>query len=92
MKPAEQPHAAGSDGALIERRGFADQLWKVRRRLGLSREQFQRRFGVPLATIKDLEQGRAQPSAAMRVLVVAIGRAPEVIASAAAIVRAEPAD
>lgn len=61
------------------------------RRLGLSREQFQRRFGAPLATVKDLEQGRAQPSAAMRVLVAVIGRAPDVVASAAALVRNEGA-
>ena len=38
----------------------------VRRALGLTQEEFARRFHIPLGTLRDWEQGRAEPDQAAR--------------------------
>ena len=42
------------------------------RKLGMNQEQFATRFGIPVGTIRDLEQMRTNPSHGMHVLVEAI--------------------
>jgi len=65
--------------------GFARDLLRLRRKLrgprwrDLTQAQFADRFGLSFGTVKDLEQGRSMPSAAMRTLVAAIELDPVLI-------------
>ncbi|MGC4053073.1 MAG: type II toxin-antitoxin system MqsA family antitoxin [Paludibaculum sp.] len=51
----------------------------IRRRMGLSQSQFAAKFGFPLATLQNWEQGRARPDAPTRVLLAVIARHPEAV-------------
>ena len=54
----------------------------VRKRLGLSQQKFATRFGIPVGTVRDWEQGRRQPDAPARNLLRVIDYAPETVARA----------
>ncbi|GIL02696.1 MAG: transcriptional regulator [Alphaproteobacteria bacterium] len=54
----------------------------IRARLGLSQPAFAARFGLPVGTVRDWEQGRAVPDQAARVLLRVIEREPEAVARA----------
>jgi putative transcriptional regulator len=54
----------------------------VRRALGLSQADFSTRFHIPIATLRDWEQGRKAPDAAARAYLVVIGRDPEAVRKA----------
>jgi putative transcriptional regulator len=54
----------------------------VRLKLGISQADFAARFHLPLGTIRDWEQGRAEPDAAAKVLLQVIARDPEAVARA----------
>jgi putative transcriptional regulator len=45
--------------------------------------EFERRFGIPAATINNWEQGRRSPDPAGRLLLKVIEQAPEVVEKAA---------
>ena len=49
----------------------------VRRRMGLSQTQFALKFGLPPATLRNWEQGRARPDTPTRVLLAVIAKHPE---------------
>jgi putative transcriptional regulator len=51
----------------------------IRRRLGLSRSRFARRFGLDPRAVQDWEQGRRRPDRAARVLLTIIDREPEAV-------------
>lgn len=51
----------------------------IRLRTGLSQVQFARRFGFTVSAIREWEQGRRQPEAAARVLLLIIASKPEVV-------------
>ena len=51
----------------------------VRRKMGLSQAQFASRFGLPPATLRNWEQGRARPDAPTRVLLAVIAKHPEAV-------------
>ena len=51
----------------------------IRSGLRLSQVQFARRFGFAPATIREWEQGRRQPEAAARVLLLVIAKHPDVV-------------
>lgn len=51
----------------------------IRRRMGLSQSQFAAKFGFPLATLQNWEQGRARPDAPTRVLLAVIAHHPEAV-------------
>ncbi|KZD06769.1 helix-turn-helix domain-containing protein [Oceanibaculum pacificum] len=51
----------------------------LRRREGLSQEQFARRYGFALSALRDWEQGRRQPDRAARLLLRVIEREPEAV-------------
>jgi putative transcriptional regulator len=51
----------------------------VRRRMGLSQAQFATKFGLPPATLRNWEQGRARPDAPTRVLLAVIAKHPETV-------------
>lgn len=54
----------------------------VRERVGMTQEEFARSFRLPLRTVQEWEQSRKQPSEAARVLLFAIARDPEALATA----------
>jgi putative transcriptional regulator len=60
----------------------------IRERLGLSRPAFAERFGLAVSAVRDWEQGLRRPDPAARVLLMVIGRSPEVVAQAVAETRA----
>lgn len=52
----------------------------IRGRLGLSQEQFAKRFGFSVATIRNYEQGHRQPTGPARTLLQVIANEPEAVA------------
>jgi putative transcriptional regulator len=56
----------------------------IRRRLGLSQEQFAERYNIPLATLQDWEEHRAMPDSAMLAYLKVIERLPDAVAEALA--------
>jgi putative transcriptional regulator len=54
----------------------------IRRALGLSQEDFAARYHIPLGTLRDWEQGRAEPDQAARAYLTVIAREPDVVLKA----------
>ena len=54
----------------------------IRRSMGLSQSQFAARFGLPPATLRNWEQGRAYPDAPARVLLAVIAKHPDAVQDA----------
>src|SRR5438094_8948728 len=52
---------------------------EVRQKMGLSQAQFATKFGLPPATLRNWEQGRARPDAPTRVLLAVIAKHPEAL-------------
>lgn len=52
---------------------------EVRTSMGLSQAQFATKFGLPPATLRNWEQGRARPDAPTRVLLAVIAKHPEAV-------------
>ena len=52
---------------------------EVRTKMGLSQSQFATKFGLPPATLRNWEQGRARPDAPTCVLLAVIARHPETV-------------
>ena len=50
---------------------------RVRRRLGLTQQEFARRIDVPLDTIRNWEQGKRYPTGAAKALLKILDKAPE---------------
>ncbi len=55
---------------------------RVRRDLRLTQAEFSERFGIPIGTIRDWDQGRAEPGAAALALLKAISVYPQEAAAA----------
>ena len=53
--------------------------WGIRRRLGLTQEQFAERFQIPVGTVRDWEQGRVEPDQAARAYLEVIAHDPELV-------------
>jgi putative transcriptional regulator len=51
----------------------------IRGKLNLTQDEFARKFGFPLSTLRNWEQGRHRPDGAARVLLIVIDRAPEIV-------------
>jgi putative transcriptional regulator len=60
----------------------------IRKKLGLSRPAFAERFGLAVTAVRDWEQGLRRPDPAARVLLMVIGRNPDVVAETVAEARA----
>lgn len=56
----------------------------VRMRLGLTQEEFAARYHIPLGTLRDWEQHRAEPDQAARAYLKVIAKDPEFVAAALA--------
>jgi putative transcriptional regulator len=54
----------------------------TRKRLGLSQAAFAARYGIPVGTLRDWEQGRKLPDATALTYLRVIARAPDMVASA----------
>jgi len=67
-------HAAEDDAEAI--RDAAVWARRVRRRLGLSQAEFAQRIAVPVATVRNWEQGKRVPRGPARALLRLIDRAP----------------
>ena len=52
---------------------------QIRKKLDLTQDAFSLRFGIPVATIKDWEQGRRAPEGAARVLLMVIDHEPKAV-------------
>jgi putative transcriptional regulator len=61
---------------------------RVRRRLGMNQQAFADRYGIPLRTLQEWEQGRREPDATATSYLTAIGHDPEGVARALAAGRA----
>ncbi len=72
MAGARQPSRAWHPPATVDVRA-------IREALGLSQPAFARRFGFSLGAVREWEQGRRQPEAAARVLLLVIARSPEMV-------------
>jgi len=51
----------------------------LRKRMGLTQQEFSARYGFSLGRLRDWEQGRTQPGASDRVLLTVLEKAPEVV-------------
>lgn len=56
----------------------------IRKRLKLSQAEFAARFGIPLGTLRDWEQGRATPDKPALTLLRVIEKQPDMVAEALA--------
>lgn len=54
----------------------------LRKRLNLSQREFAERFGLPIGTIRDWEQGRRVPDRPAQVLLNVIDQTPDAVADA----------
>ena len=57
----------------------------IRRALGLSQDEFARHYRIPIGTLRDWEQGRAEPDAAARAYLLVIAREPDIVPRALAV-------
>jgi len=73
---AEDDTRAQEDAAAWARR--------VRQRVGLSQSEFARRIGVPVATVRNWEQGKRSPHGAARALLRVLDRIPKAVIAALA--------
>jgi len=61
-----------------------DRIKAIRRKVAKSAKDFERRFGIPAATINNWEQGRRKPDLAGRLLLQTIEAAPDLVEKVAA--------
>jgi len=54
----------------------------IRQALGLTQEEFATRFKIPLGTLRDWEQGAAEPDTCARVYLTVIARNPAAVTAA----------
>lgn len=89
MSDAQRHQAALSDRDArplseddLKRMRRTPQVKIVRRALGLSQEEFAKRYHIPIGTLRDWEQGRVEPDQAARAYLTVIARAPEMVCEA----------
>lgn len=61
-----------------------DRIRAIRRKVARSAKDFERRFGIPAATVNNWEQGRRKPDPAGRLLLQVIETAPDIVETVAA--------
>ncbi|MGK6314229.1 helix-turn-helix domain-containing protein [Neorhizobium sp. DT-125] len=60
-----------------------ERIRAIRKKVAKSAKEFERRFGIPAATVNNWEQGRRSPDPAGRLLLKVIEQAPEIVEKAA---------
>src|SRR5882672_2027687 len=76
------PDAQPLSSAELKRMKRAPQAKVIRRALGLTQEEFAARYHIPLGTLRDWEQGAAEPDQAARAYLTVIARNPKAVADA----------
>jgi putative transcriptional regulator len=61
----------------------AERIKDIRKRFAPSTKAFEKRFGIPAATMNNWEQGRRKPDPAARLLLRVIEQSPEAVEKAA---------
>lgn len=61
----------------------AERIRAIRKKVAKSAKEFERRFGIPAATINNWEQGRRSPDPAGRLLLKVLDLDPEAVEKAA---------
>ena len=61
----------------------AARIKEIRKRYARSTKEFERKFGIPAATMNNWEQGRRKPDPTARLLLKVIETAPDVVEKAA---------
>ncbi len=51
----------------------------IRQRMKMTQAQFSARYGFPLGTLRDWEQGKGKPDTSARVLLLVISKEPEAV-------------
>jgi len=69
----------------VERGLMGRRIRKLRLSLGLTQSEFARRYGIPLANIRQYEIGRTMPPPAVRAYLKVIEAQPELAAAAVAV-------
>src|SRR4051794_24371178 len=72
---ANDPNAS----PLTEAEGMALRVQAIRKRMGLSQTRFAERFHIPVATLRDWEQARRQPDAAVWAYIQVIDHEPDAV-------------
>jgi len=57
----------------------AERIRRIRRKVARSAKDFEARFGIPVATVNNWEQGRRSPDPAARLLLQVIDAEPEIV-------------
>ena len=81
---ARDPDAKPLTPADFKRLRRTPQVKIIRRALGLTQEEFSRRFQIPLGTLRDWEQGAATPDQSARAYLTVIARNPDAVRDALA--------
>lgn len=76
------PDCPPATGEQLERARRVPEVKAVRKRLNLTQEEFAARFGLPLGTVRDWEQGAHRPDRAAQVLLRVIANEPEAVVRA----------
>ena len=91
LSESERSRAAARDGdarpltpADFKRMQRTPQVKIIRRALGLTQEEFARRFHIPLGTLRDWEQGAVTPDQSARAYLTVIARNPDAVRKALA--------
>ena len=72
----------GSEGTVHRYTVTLPDIAKLRRKLKLTQPAFAAKIGVPVATLRNWEQGRRYPTGPARVLLNVLAREPELVMSA----------
>jgi putative transcriptional regulator len=73
------PYCPPATRAQLARARRASNVRAVRQSLKLTQEEFAARFGLPLGTVRDWEQGAHRPDRAAQVLLRVIAKNPEAV-------------
>jgi putative transcriptional regulator len=71
------PDAQPLSSAEVKRMKRTPQAKIIRRALGLTQEEFAKRFRIPLGTLRDWEQGRATPDQPTQAYLTVIASSPQ---------------
>lgn len=79
---ADDPEDRAVSAAALERGLMGRRIRRLRQCLGLSQTEFARRYGIPVANIRQYEIGRTLPPPAVRSFLKVIAAEPERAAAA----------
>lgn len=76
----DDPDAKPATAAQLRRMHRVPEVKRLRWQLELTQEAFAERYGIPVATVRDWEQGRSSPDATARSFLRAIAKGPKQVA------------